>query len=209
MFKDIPDTNGAYSCDENGNVRSNERLVYNKGSGRHYVIRERILNQYQNNKGYWYVDLRINNKTVRYLVSRLVATTWIPNPHNYPIINHKDNNPSNNCVDNLEWCTYQYNNEYSVSQGRHNYYTQACIKAHHANKKYLHKPVDQFDLTGFFVASYPSITEAAAAINTSFSNSRKGNISACCHGKAKSAYGYIWRFKSNENVTTNYEVEAS
>ena len=209
MFKVIPDTDGSYSCDENGNVKSNERIVFNEGSGRHYIIRERIMKQCQNNKGYWYVDLRINKKTVRYLVNRLVALTWIPNPHDLPIINHKDNNPSNNCVDNLEWCSYKYNNEYSIKQGRHKYHTPACEIAHHSPKNYLHKPVNQFDMTGIFLASYCSLTEAADAIATSSSKSKKSNISACCYGKAKSAYGFIWRFKCNENVTTNYEADAS
>ena len=41
------------------------------------------------------------------------AFAFIPNPNNYPIINHKDQNPSNNNVDNLEWCTYSYNNTYA------------------------------------------------------------------------------------------------
>ena len=51
-----------------------------------------------------------NRKT--FGVHRLVALTFIPNPNNYPIINHKDENPSNNRVNNLEWCTPKYNSNY-------------------------------------------------------------------------------------------------
>lgn len=51
-----------------------------------------------------------NRKT--YLVHRLVALTFIPNPNNLPIINHKDENPSNNEINNLEWCTSKYNSNY-------------------------------------------------------------------------------------------------
>lgn len=47
------------------------------------------------------------------LVHRLVAHAFIPNPNNLPFINHKDENPSNNHKDNLEWCDYQYNNTYN------------------------------------------------------------------------------------------------
>lgn len=49
---------------------------------------------------------------------RVVALNFIPNPNNYPIINHKDQNPSNNNVDNLEWCTYSYNNTYADAKER-------------------------------------------------------------------------------------------
>lgn len=46
-------------------------------------------------------------------VHRLVAYNFIPNPNNYPIINHKDENRSNNNISNLEWCTVSYNNTYN------------------------------------------------------------------------------------------------
>ena len=209
MFKDIPDMDGAYSCDESGRIKSNRRLVYNNGSGHYYFIQERVLKPYQNNKGYWYVDLRIQNKTVRWLVHRLVALTWIPNPDGLPVINHIDNNPSNNSVNNLEWCTTQYNVNYCIKQGRMNYHTNARIRAQKSPKTFLYKPVNQYSLEGEYLNSYASITVAAKSIKTSNSRSRVSNISACCSGKAKSAYGFIWRYKSNENVTTNFECTSS
>ena len=47
------------------------------------------------------------------LIHRLVAIAFLSNDNNYPVVNHKDENPENNCVDNLEWCTYQYNAMYN------------------------------------------------------------------------------------------------
>ena len=47
------------------------------------------------------------------LVHRIVAETFIGNPNNYPIINHKDTNPSNNEYTNLEWCDYSHNLEHA------------------------------------------------------------------------------------------------
>ncbi len=209
MFKEIPETNGSYSCDENGNIRSNERWVFNNGSGCWYRIQERILKPYVTNKGYHVVDLRIDGETKRFLVNRLVAITWIPNPDNFPIINHKDNDPLNNHYTNLEWCTHQYNTRYSIVLRRRHYDSPAQKTAQRMPKVYLYKPVDQYGMDGSYIATYSSITEASNSITSSVSKSRISNISACCYGKAKSAYGYIWRFKSDENVTTNNEYQNS
>ena len=46
-------------------------------------------------------------------IHRLVAEAFIPNPNGYNCVNHKDENKLNNCVDNLEWCSKQYNNIYN------------------------------------------------------------------------------------------------
>lgn len=65
------------------------------------------------------VDLRKERgerKTVR--VSRLVATAFIPNPDNLPVVNHIDNNPANNRADNLEWTTMKGNSQHCIKSGR-------------------------------------------------------------------------------------------
>lgn len=59
------------------------------------------------------MELYKNGKAKKIKMHRLVAETFIPNPNNYPCVNHKDENKLNNCVDNLEWCTYSYNNSYN------------------------------------------------------------------------------------------------
>lgn len=63
-------------------------------------------------KGYAQVILSVNNTQRRYSVHRLVALHFIPNLDNKPCVNHKDENPLNNNVENLEWCTYSYNTNY-------------------------------------------------------------------------------------------------
>lgn len=68
--------------------------------------------------GYFYVSLRKDSKLKKNLVHRLLAKAFIPNPNNYPCINHKDENRSNNSLDNLEWCTYEYNSNYGTRNKR-------------------------------------------------------------------------------------------
>lgn len=65
-------------------------------------------------KGYCLVYLYNEKGRKSFLIHRLVAQAFIPNPNDLPEINHKDENPMNNCVDNLEWCTSKYNSNYGT-----------------------------------------------------------------------------------------------
>lgn len=84
-------------------------------------------------KGHQQVSLCKNGNIVQFKVHRLVAVMFIPNPNNLPIINHLDENPLNNCVDNLEWCTHKHNVQYSYDLHRNERY-QKCVKAGESGK---------------------------------------------------------------------------
>lgn len=71
-----------------------------------------------NKRGYFDIHLRRNNKRERRYIHRLVAEAFIPNPNNYPCVNHIDENKSNNASSNLEWCTYMYNNQHGTRLNR-------------------------------------------------------------------------------------------
>lgn len=112
VWKDVPGYEGIYMVSDNGQVKSLARTRLSKRGGI-CPVPERILTQKTDKDGYKEVALTRNAHTRYHRVHRLVALAFIPNPHNFPVINHKDENPANNHVSNLEWCSISYNTSYS------------------------------------------------------------------------------------------------
>lgn len=77
----------------------------------------REIHPYIGKNGYKYVNLRMDGKTERRYIHRLVAQTFIPNPEFKPAVNHIDGDKLNNDVENLEWVTYQENSIHAVRNG--------------------------------------------------------------------------------------------
>lgn len=112
IWKDIPNFEGLYQVSNLGNVRVLDRYVNSAIRNNDKVKRKgKILKQY-NKRGYLQVSLIKNYKRYYFTVHRLVAMAFLPNPDNLPQINHKDENPLNNNLSNLEWCTAKYNCNY-------------------------------------------------------------------------------------------------
>jgi hypothetical protein len=80
----------------------------------------RMMKPYDNGKGYQKVELSKDGKVERFYIHRLVAMAFIPNsrPLIDTLVNHKDENPGNNRVENLEWCNYNYNLTYGSAQAK-------------------------------------------------------------------------------------------
>ena len=126
----------------------------------------------------------------RYLVHRLVAMAFVPNPNNYNRINHKDENKSNNDYRNLEWCTDKYNANYGTRNARSkNNRDWKKIGIEHSRK------VFQYTIDGKFVKEYPSVAIAAEENNFDKSNIRYCCIGHTLHGKRHTAYGYKWAYE--------------
>lgn len=100
---------GLYEVSNTGRVRSFDRYVKGKSYRLH---KGKVLSPGKNSRGYLSAVLSYNGKHKSITVHRLVAQAFLPNPDNLPEINHKDEDKTNNSVDNLEWCDHKYNNNY-------------------------------------------------------------------------------------------------
>lgn len=108
-WKDIPGYENIYQASNFGRIRSKEgKTTFTK---RHGIRRwhQRILKPKVDKQGYKRVELWKNGEHKTITVHRLVAITFLDNPNNKPLINHKDCNPSNNYIGNIEWSTYREN----------------------------------------------------------------------------------------------------
>lgn len=139
--------------------------------------KEQVLKPVKNNKGYLLVDLCKNRKIKRFLIHRLVAQTFIPNPENKPHINHIDCNPKNNNVNNLEWCTPKENVQYAFKLGR---------------LRRRKTPIVAINLTTKEKIYFNSQTEAAKELNL-----YQQNINRVLKGKLNQTGGYIFRYTDN------------
>ena len=112
IWKDVKGYEGLYQVSNKGNVR---RIGAHRYAFGEYFFDKSIkpLSPIKKENGYMYVSLSLKRKRKNFFVHRLVAETFIPNPENLPQVNHKDFTRDNNCVENLEWCTAQYNTLYS------------------------------------------------------------------------------------------------
>lgn len=117
IWKDIVGYEGFYQVSNLGRVKSLDRYIEvtnKRGTLYRRPIKGRLLSLNNVNDDYISVTLTKDSIGISYSVHRLVAQAFIPNPDNLPQVNHKDENPSNNCVDNLEWCTAKYNSNYGT-----------------------------------------------------------------------------------------------
>ena len=164
IWKPIKGYEGLYEVSNFGRIKS---LKFGK---------ERIIKGSKDKYGYLQVGLSKNNKSKTFKVHRLVAEAFIDNTDNLPQVNHKDENPSNNVVSNLEWCDAKYNCNY----GSHR---EKQINSQQKRK------ILQYDLEGNLIKEWVSINECDR------NGFDKGAVWRCCNGFHKQRYNSIWKYK--------------
>lgn len=165
-----------YLINENGDVKRKE-YIRTDTLGRKTIVKEKVLKQHKDKYGYARVTLCTGlEKPLFALVHRLVAQTFIENPNNLPCVNHKNEDITNNNVNNLEWCTIQYNNAYGTHNERNKKSNQINngkrIKAIKDNKEQI----------------FISVREAGRQLNLNYSN-----IFSCLSGRLQHTGGYTFK----------------
>ena len=180
VWKIIPRLNSNYAVSNYGRVKSLSRSKHQEYRNRTTTTKTRILMLAKTRYGYLSCRPMVDGKLGNELVHRLVAEAFIPNPGNFPIINHKDEDKMNNVVSNLEWCTAKYNSNYGTCQKR---------RSTTLRKNIRHKLpiIKQYDLNGNLVGTFVGRKEI---VDAGFDYRAVRNC--CCH-HYYSACGYVWR----------------
>lgn len=183
--------NGNYQISNLGRIKSLTCWAGNKYIKK-YIKREKILKLSPKKNGYLIVALQ-NKKIIKYkTVHRLVAEAFIPNPENYPVVNHIDGNKINNNVDNLEWCTYKHNNQEAIRLGLSpdpntilKRWTGKFGKNHNRSKHIYQIDKDSNKI----IAEYYGVPKVVRKTGLC-----EGALYAVLNNRRKTTGGYIWKY---------------
>lgn len=168
IFKDIKGYESLYQVSNLGRIKSMP-----KQDGFYYT-KEKILKPIIVN-GRKRVVLCKDKKHKNYFIYQLVAETFLEKENKNLIVNHKDGDPTNDNVNNLEWCTYKENTIHALK-----------------NNLIKHYKIKQYDKEGNYIKTFNRIGE--------IENIDKSSIIRCCNGIRKTAGGYIWKYDKEKSV---------
>lgn len=165
-WKSVVGFENRYEVSDKGNVRNARTRV--------------VLRPQKRNHGYLCAWLYDGHHGKQFSIHRLVAEAFIDNPNGYTEVNHIDECKQNNSADNLEWCDRKYNTNYGTAQKRRSGKNVNGPKA---------KAIDQLDLNGNYISTFPSMAEIKRTLGFN-----QSNIFCAIHGKYSQAYGFKWRY---------------
>lgn len=188
IWRDIPGYEGYYQASNLGRIRSLDRVVKHRCGGT--AVKKGKVLKLQKREQFNYVKYLVGLTKDKYefrIVSRLVWSAF-----NGPIpdgmqVNHIDENPLNNNLDNLNIMSSKENCNWGTRNKR-------CAK-NNTNHPGKSKTIVQFDLYGNFIREWESEKEIKRKLN--YANS---NISSCCCGHRNTAYGYVWKYKEEKAI---------
>lgn len=182
-WRDVVGWEGYYIVSSYGRVASLGRYV------KYYTYTKWLdpcLKQQQMWKnGYFAVTFKKNGKKICASVHRLVAIAFIPNPNNYPCIDHINDNKIDNRACNLQWCTHKINN----SKEHHSIAESLSKKGKRLPS--IQKPIVQLSTSGNLVRVYPSMRDA------DLNGFQHSAIHRVIHNKLKTHRGFKWMYLSD------------
>ena len=183
IWRDIEELDNKYQISNLGRIKSKERYAKTCGEGKR-LVKEKILKPVKCRNGYLEMQgTNINGERKVFLLHRLVAKYFIPNPFNLPEVNHKDEVLSNCEMKNLEWCTSKYNANY----GHRN---EKCRKA----LAYKQKRVIQKTLDGEIIRIRDSLSDIEREINFD-----ESSIIRVCKGRQHTSYGFKLEYADKQH----------
>ena len=178
IWKDIEGYEGMYQISNKGNIRS---LNYN------HTHKIKKLSQETTDRGYKRIVLRYKRTAQHFLIHRLVANTFIPNPYNKQEVNHKNGIKTDNSVDNLEWVSCKENVNHAIDNNLRPRIIKFVRKK--GGEHPLSKPVIQMDLNNNVINEY------LCAKDASVMGFKAQFIQRCCRGERNTYKGYKWKYK--------------
>ena len=175
-----------YEVSDFGNVRSlryANKGLNKKGNG------VKNLKLILNNLGYYVVNLYRNGKMKQHSVHRLVAEAFLPNPNNFPVIDHINTTTTDNRKSNLRWCNVKDNVNNPISSKRRINKVREMFKGKTGKDALKHKPVIQYTLDGEFIRKWDCMMDACR-----FYKIDSGSLTRACQGEYHKVKGFAWRY---------------
>lgn len=171
-----------YSISDLGRLMALEKI-----NAKNQLLKNRILKQKFNTEGgYLFCNLWNNRSHIHYLIHRLVALAFVPNPYCKPYVNHINGIKIDNRAVNLEWATKSENAIHSF----HVLGQTAWNKGKKGHLRIDSREVNQFTIDGHFIKTYSSIKNASLETNV-----HPANIDKCINHQRYTAGGFVWELK--------------